>query len=142
MPTHNPKVRAAFARHLAVRGVEVRTRCPIARIEHGKAVAADGAVIEADEILLVTQAAAPGWFADTGLALDPKGFLALGPTLQVTNDARVLGAGDCATHAARAAREGGRVRRAPGSAARQGIYGVSRRAGRRARSRRSGTSSG
>jgi selenide,water dikinase len=96
-PTHNPKVRATFARHLAARGVEVRTHCPIARIEHGKAVAADGAVIEADEILLVTQAAAPGWFADTGLALDPSGFLALGPTLQVTNDARVLGAGDCAT---------------------------------------------
>jgi selenide,water dikinase len=97
MPTHNPKVRAAFRHHLAARGVEVHTRCPIARIEHGKAVAADGAVIEADEILLVTQAAAPGWFADMGLALDPKGFLALGPTLQVTNDARVLGAGDCAT---------------------------------------------
>jgi selenide,water dikinase len=97
MPTHNAKVRAAFARHLTARGVEVHTRCPIARIEHGKAITADGATLEADEILLVTEAAAPGWFADTGLALDPKGFLALGPTLQVTNDARVLGAGDCAT---------------------------------------------
>jgi selenide, water dikinase len=97
MPTNNPKVRAAFVRHLAAREVEVRPRCPIARIERGKAVAADGAIIEADEILLVTQAAAPGWFADTGLALDPKGFLTLGPTLQVANDARVLGAGDCAT---------------------------------------------
>jgi selenide, water dikinase len=74
MPTHNAKVRAAFRHHLAARGVEVRTNCPIARIAHSKAVAADGAVIEADEILLVTQAAAPGWFADTGLALDPTGF--------------------------------------------------------------------
>jgi selenide,water dikinase len=97
MPTHNAKVRAAFAHHLSARGVEVHTRCPIARIEHGKAITADGAVLEADEILLVTDSAAPGWFAGTGLALDPKGFLALGPTLQVTNDARVLGAGDCAT---------------------------------------------
>jgi selenide, water dikinase len=97
MPTHNPRVRAAFARHLATRGVELRTHCPIARIEEGRAVTADGAILEADEILLVTQAAAPSWFADTGLALDGKGFLALGPTLQVTNDARVLGAGDCAT---------------------------------------------
>jgi selenide, water dikinase len=97
MPTHNPKVRAAFARHLAARGAEVHIRCPIARIENGKAITADGAVLEADEILLVTEAAAPGWFAGTGLALDPKGFLALSPTLQVTNDARVLGAGDCAT---------------------------------------------
>jgi selenide,water dikinase len=97
MPTHNPKVRASFARHLAARGVEVHTRCPIGRIEHGKAVTADGAVIEADEILLVTEAAAPGWFASTGLDLDPKGFLALRPTLQATDDARVFGAGDCGT---------------------------------------------
>jgi selenide, water dikinase len=97
IPTHNPKVRAAFRHHLSARGVEVRTRCPIVRIQHGKVIAADGAVIEADDILLVTEASAPSWFAGTGLALDPKGFLALGPTLQVANDARVFGAGDCAT---------------------------------------------
>ena len=47
-------------------------------------------------MLATTAAAPPPWFAATGLALDPGGFLAVGPTLQVANDPDVFAAGDCA----------------------------------------------
>jgi selenide,water dikinase len=56
----------------------------------------NGETIAADAVLITTDAAAPEWFRETGLALDPHGFLAVGPTLQVTNDPDVLAAGDCA----------------------------------------------
>jgi selenide,water dikinase len=45
---------------------------------------------------VTTQAAAPAWFAATGLALDAAGFIAVGPTLQSLNDPDVFAAGDCA----------------------------------------------
>ena len=44
----------------------------------------------------MTPAGAPDWLASTGLALDDKGFVAVGPTLQSLNDERVFAAGDCA----------------------------------------------
>ncbi|HWA49192.1 MAG TPA: selenide, water dikinase SelD [Dongiaceae bacterium] len=97
LPTHNARVRDAFRRAFAARGMELH--------EHhcARAVTADaieleaGATLPADAVLVTTGAAAPGWFRDTGLALDKKGFLAVAPTLQVLNDPDVFGAGDCVT---------------------------------------------
>jgi len=57
---------------------------------------ADGPSLPADAVLVTTHAAAPAWFRDTGLVLDPQGFLAAGPTLQSLGDADVFAAGDCA----------------------------------------------
>jgi selenide, water dikinase len=54
------------------------------------------ASIAADAVLVTTHARAPDWFAETGLALDEKGFIAVGPTLQSLNDPNVFAAGDCA----------------------------------------------
>ncbi len=56
----------------------------------------NGETLAADAVLLTTDAAAPSWFGGTGLDLDAKGFLAVGPTLQSTNDPDVFAAGDCA----------------------------------------------
>jgi selenide,water dikinase len=57
---------------------------------------ADGRALPADAILLVTRAGPPDWFWTTELALDDRGFLAVGPTLQSLNDECVFAAGDCA----------------------------------------------
>jgi len=97
LPTHNSRVRAAFRRILAERDIVL--------LEHRRARAIavraiemdDGETIGADAVLIATEANAPRWFNETGLALDQLGFLAVGRTLQVINDPDVFAAGDCAT---------------------------------------------
>jgi selenide,water dikinase len=60
------------------------------KLGSGREIACDAAIIS-------TKAAAPPWFADTGLARDVAGFLALRPTLQSISDENVFAAGDCAS---------------------------------------------
>ena len=96
LATHHARVRAAFAKHLAAAGVEVHTYCGVTALTEGKIMCRDGREIPADAVLLATQAAPPAWFAQTGLARDAGGFLAVTATLQVANDQNVFAAGDCA----------------------------------------------
>jgi selenide,water dikinase len=96
LPTHHVRVRASFRRILAERRVALHEGRPAVAIAADHVRLGDGATIAADAVLITTRAAAPAWFASTGLALDRRGFLAVGPTLQVINDADVFAAGDCA----------------------------------------------
>lgn len=96
LPTHNARVRAAFRRILAGRGIGLYERRPVVAVAADHVRTADGETIGADATLVTTHAAAPAWFAATGLSLDRRGFLAVGPTLQVISDADVFAAGDCA----------------------------------------------
>jgi len=57
----------------------------------------DGTRLPCDAALLALGAAAPRWLAGSGLALDARGFIATGPTLQSTSHAEVFAAGDVAT---------------------------------------------
>jgi selenide, water dikinase len=50
-----------------------------------------------DRVIWVTQAAAPGWLQDSGLALDEHGFIAVRDTLQSCSHDNVFAAGDVAT---------------------------------------------
>jgi selenide,water dikinase len=97
LATHNRYVRAAFRRAFAERGVAVLERRRARAITVRGIELEDGEMIAADAVLIATGAAAPDWFRETGLALDQHGFLAVGPTLQVTSDPDVFAAGDCAT---------------------------------------------
>jgi selenide, water dikinase len=93
---HNARVRAAFRRVLAERGIALHEkRAAHAVSEHGITLE-DGATIAADAVLVTTDAAPPPWFEATGLARDDGGFLAVGPGLQSLNDLDVFAAGDCA----------------------------------------------
>src|SRR6185437_3156981 len=85
--SHNPRVRAKFARILAERGIRAVTGNPVVRVEPGRLIAADGAVIGFD--------AAP-WLAETGLALDANGFVETDEYLRSPSDAAVFAAGDVA----------------------------------------------
>ncbi len=96
LATHHARVRAAFAKHLAAAGVAVHAYCSVTALTEGKIMCRDGREIPADAVLLATHAAPPAWFAQTGLARDAGGFLAVTATLQVANDANVFAAGDCA----------------------------------------------
>jgi selenide,water dikinase len=97
LTTHDPKVRDSFRRALAARGIALHERCQACAVTPTAITLDGGDVVDADAVLGTTGAAAPSWFRKSGLALDPDGFLAVGPTLQVLNDPDVFGAGDCVT---------------------------------------------
>ena len=96
LASHNARVRAAFRRVLAARGIALHEHVRARAVTAQAVELANGQTIADDAMLVTTAAAAPSWFGSTGLTRDAGGFLAAGSTLQVTNDADVFAAGDCA----------------------------------------------
>ncbi len=94
--THNARVRQAFERVLAERGVVVHRSAEVTQIGARQLHTRNGEVLEADEIVWVTQAGGAAWLQDTGLALDDKGFVRVLDTLQSETDPLIFAAGDCA----------------------------------------------
>jgi selenide,water dikinase len=96
LATHNSRVRAAFRRVFVDRNIVTYENARACAVTADTIELQNGETIAADAVLITTDAAAPDWFADTGLALDAKGFLAVNAALQSTNDPDVFAAGDCA----------------------------------------------
>ncbi len=96
MPTHNAGVRRRFTQVLAARGVAVHGGMEVTEVRPGALHASGGQVVEADEIIWVTQAGGSAWLKGTGLALDGGGFIQVNTCLQTVNDANVFAAGDIA----------------------------------------------
>jgi selenide,water dikinase len=96
LATHNPRVRAAFRRVFSERRIALHEHSRARAITTDTIELDNGERIAADAVLMTTDGAAPAWLAGTGLALDTRGFLVVGPTLQVTDDPDVFAAGDCA----------------------------------------------
>src|SRR3546814_18551691 len=78
------------------RGGQVHTGRKVVAVEPGAVVAADGARIALDDILWVTPAGAAPWLAETGPALDERGFVEVRDTLESTSHPGVFAAGDVA----------------------------------------------
>lgn len=66
-------------------------------IRAGQMQLASGARIACDAPVLATGAEAPAWLAGSGLALDERGFVRTGATLQSVSHPEVLAAGDVAS---------------------------------------------
>ena len=96
LPTHNGWVRKMFEKVLAERGVEVHRDGEVTRVGAAQLTTARGQTFAADEIMWVTRAGGAAWLADTGLALDPDGFILVGTTLQTVTDPALFAAGDIA----------------------------------------------
>lgn len=97
LPNHNSRARSLARAALDEGQVRLVERDATVEIKADAVVQKSGKRIPADATLVTTKAAAPNWFASTGLKLDAKGFIALRPTLQAVNDDEVFAAGDCAT---------------------------------------------
>ena len=65
-----------------------------AALQAGAVVLGSGARLACDAPVLATGAEAPAWLAGSGLALDEKGFVCTGATLQSTSHPEVFAVGD------------------------------------------------
>lgn len=96
LPDHNTRTQRIFERVLAERHVRVRTGQAVIEVAAGRLKLADGSVCALDEVLWVTGASAAPWLARSGLALDDRGFVKVGETLQSPSHPTVFAVGDIA----------------------------------------------
>jgi selenide,water dikinase len=97
LPGHPPRAQRLAKVALSNAGVVVIENDGAVAVTPGRMQLLSGREIACDAAIISTKAAAPAWFADTGLARDAAGFLALRPTLQTISDENVFAAGDCAS---------------------------------------------
>ena len=97
LPTHNAGVRKRFDTVLAMRKVTVHRQSEVKRVSAQQLETSAGGVFDADEIVWVTRAGGAPWLRDTGLALDPEGFIQVQDTLQTVTDPNIFAAGDIAS---------------------------------------------
>ena len=97
LPTHGARVRERFMRELAARGITLHLGVEVGRVSGGHIETRDGVSVEADEIVWVTHAGGARWLRDTGLALDPDGFIQVEDSLRTVSDERIFAAGDVAS---------------------------------------------
>ncbi|MGE3916604.1 MAG: selenide, water dikinase SelD, partial [Hyphomicrobiaceae bacterium] len=96
LPTHNARARRLAADALAAAGIEVVLGDAAVAISPDAVTLASGRVVPSDATLVTTKAAPAAWFADTGLELDDRGYLAVRSTLQLVGHDDIFAAGDCA----------------------------------------------
>jgi selenide,water dikinase len=97
MPGHSPGVRRRFVRICAERGIRIHTDSPVGKVTHDRVVTSDGREIAADAVIWVTNASAPGWLRQSGLAVDDAGFVQVDRNLQSVSHPGVFAAGDIAS---------------------------------------------
>lgn len=94
---HPERVRDRLRRHLEARGVTIVTDARVNVYADGYIGTADNRKFAADEVLCVTNAAAPAWIARSGLETDADGFLLVDDELRSVSHSDVFGAGDAVT---------------------------------------------
>ncbi len=86
---------------LSARGVMMHLNQSVSQVlasAAGKKICCEsGLSLEVDQIFWVTQAAAAGWLAESGLATDKRGFVQVNDCLQSVSHPQVFAAGDVAT---------------------------------------------
>lgn len=87
------RVRAALARH----DVTVLDGFRAAEVTADGVRAQDGRFTQADAVLISTDARAPSWLQNTGLPVDPAGFLLTNRDLACIDDPAIFAVGDCGT---------------------------------------------
>jgi len=97
LPGHSAGVRRRLHVAMRERGVELHTNAQVVAITETQVQCANGPPIGCDAAILVTGAAPAGWLADTGLALDARGFVRVDEQLHSVSHPHVFAAGDVAS---------------------------------------------
>jgi selenide,water dikinase len=97
LPDHNARTRAAIERVLVERAIDVHVDSPVMRVESDAVILSGASRIASDATIWATGAGAASWLANTGLALDPRGFISVDECLSSIAKPEIFAAGDCAT---------------------------------------------
>jgi selenide,water dikinase len=101
LPEHGRGVRRRLRAALDREAISFHGGYKVVQIEADRVLCDPPLELRANATILATPAAAAPWLAETGLALDERGFVRVGPTLQSVSDPRVFAAGDIAAFEAR-----------------------------------------
>jgi NADH dehydrogenase FAD-containing subunit len=92
------RVRRRIVRMLHDRGIGWLESRHVSRVTPTHLEFSHGTALGFDACLIVTGAAAARWPSDSGLAVDERGFVRVGPTLQSLSHSHVFAAGDVAAY--------------------------------------------
>lgn len=84
-------------KHMKRAGVDCHAGSTVTEVGAGFVRLASRLEFVTDAVFWATGAAAHGWIADSGLAVDERGFLLTNSCLQSTSHHNVFGSGDCAS---------------------------------------------
>ena len=90
------RLQRKLARLFEQKQIQVRDGFAVAQVTADGLLSENGERLPLGHIFWCTQARPADWLADTGLALDPQGFIALNDYLQSTSHSCVFAAGDIA----------------------------------------------
>jgi selenide,water dikinase len=96
LESHSPGVGRRFERVFAERGIAIHTGHEVVAVEADRVIPRDRPPVPADIVLWVTNAAAPAWPGEAGLAVDAGGFIRVDEHLQSVSHPGVFAAGDVA----------------------------------------------
>ena len=96
LPTFPSRMRHRFAELLRERGIRVMAGSTVVEVQPRGVMVKSAGLVALDEVFWTTRAAPAPWLADTGLALDPDGFIRVNTTLQSVSHPDVFAAGDIA----------------------------------------------
>jgi len=91
-----PAASSMMARELDRCGIDLRLGASLAEAQHKRAVLDTGESIDTDLMLIITPASPPSWLAETSIATDDHGFIAVDTYLQSTSHPDIFAAGDIA----------------------------------------------
>src|SRR6056297_3242 len=94
---YNRRSQSAVTRALEQAGITPHVNARVAAVEADRLLLADGTHAAYDVLFWCTGAAPAAWLADSALATDDAGFIAVSDTLQSLSDEHVFAAGDIAT---------------------------------------------
>jgi selenide,water dikinase len=97
LPAHSARARRLLERILRERGIRVQTGRAVEAAVPGELRLAGGGAIAAEAVIWTVGAAPPPWLARSGLATDPRGFVAVDEYLRSLSHPEVFAAGDSAT---------------------------------------------
>ncbi|RME70488.1 MAG: hypothetical protein D6776_11595 [Planctomycetota bacterium] len=92
----SPQLARRLRRAIAARGHRVLCGRRVLALEPARVVLEDRRRLRADLVLWCTGAAAPRWLAESGFAVDGRGFVRVRDTLEIEGQRGVFAAGDCA----------------------------------------------
>lgn len=97
LPRHGKWVRRHLQNLLSQRGVTFHLGETVSEVLPDKVRCESGFTLETDIVFWVTQASAPDWIEESGLATDERGFILVNQYLQSVSHPFVFAAGDIAT---------------------------------------------